>query len=189
MKPTLADADYALAAATLKVPVAAVRAVTEVESPKGGFCPDDFPTTLFEGHIFSRLTDGVYDRGYPTLSYAKWTRQFYGKTWSEERARLELASSLNRPAALQSASWGRFQIMGENWKVCGCSSLQDFINRMCASEAKQLALFVAFVQAKKLDIALRNKDWYAFARGYNGTGQVQSYGDRIAAAYKKFGGM
>lgn len=46
--------DYARAATALGVPVAAVKAVTEVESNGKGFLPDGRPLILYERHIMRR---------------------------------------------------------------------------------------------------------------------------------------
>ena len=44
------------------------------------------------------------------------------------------AAHLNRIAALKSASWGKFQLMGFNYKLCGFNSLQAFVNAMYKNE-------------------------------------------------------
>ena len=44
--------------------------------------------------------------------------------------KLAQAVVLNRDAALQSCSWGRFQVLGLNWKSLKYESLQEFINCM-----------------------------------------------------------
>ena len=52
MKPKLTIKDYQKAAKELNCEVAAIRAVAEVESLKGGFLPDGRPKILFERHVF-----------------------------------------------------------------------------------------------------------------------------------------
>lgn len=188
MKPTLTNADFQAAAAELGCSVAAIKAVCEVESPKGGFNPDGSPTTLFEAHIFSRYTGGKYDRTRPNLSSRTWNRKLYEPTWQAEKTRLDAAVKLDRTAALMSASWGRFQIMGFNFPLCGCKTVQAFVNAMYASEQQQLAAFVAFVKNRGLDDELRNGEVRAFVRGYNGPGQVDHYAPRLIAAFEKHGG-
>lgn len=185
----LTEADYVEVAQQLNCDVAAVKAVTEVESRGSGFDPEGFPKTLFEGHWFHKLTNGKFSTNYPTISYPKWTRQFYGKSWSAEKQRLALASELDREAALMSASWGLFQIMGFNYKTCGFESIQQFVNAMCASEGEQLKAFAAFVLANKLDRYLVNQDWASFAKRYNGPGYAENrYDTKLAQAYDKFKG-
>ncbi len=192
---TLTDADFAKAAVELNCDDAAIRAVAEVESPGKGFLPCGIPVILFEAHIFSRLTDHKYDKLYPDISSPRWNRRLYAKgtDWIDrgrkEAQRLEKASSLNRNAALQSASYGRFQIMGFNYEFCGFKTLQAFVNAMWRSESAQLSAFVAFIKTRKLDRHIRDKNWDAFAAAYNGPSyKLNKYDDKLEAAYKKFGG-
>lgn len=187
MKRSLTRADFEVAAQLLGCDVASIMAVAEVESYGSGFNPDDTPVTLFEGHKFHQFTDGRFDAKYPTLSYPKWTREHYGKTWQAEQDRLQLAMGLDREAALKSASWGRFQCMGFNHGLAGFEKLQDFVNAMYASERKQLMAFVSFVINTGLAPALRSQDWAAFAAGYNGAGFAKNkYDVKMAAAFDKF---
>ena len=151
MKERLTEQDFNDAAKFLSVEVAAIKAVAEVESGRrGGFCPDDFPVTLFEGHVFSRYTHGRFDESHPTISYPRWTKEHYGKTWTDERIRLDTAVKLDRVPALMSASWGLFQIMGFNFALVGCTDIQQFVNRMCKSERDQGALFIQYLINQQL---------------------------------------
>jgi hypothetical protein len=179
--------DYLRAANRLKCDVAAVRAVCEVEAPKGGFFPDGTPTTLFEGHKFHAFTDGKYSESHPEISYESWTREHYGKTWQREKERLDEAVRLDREAALKSASWGRFQIMGFNHKAAGFPDVQKFVNAMYAGEGAQLDAFIAFVLHEKLDDELRDKRWADFARKYNGPSyRANRYDEKLAAAFARY---
>lgn len=166
--------------------VEAIMAVAAVESRGGGFDPEGFPKTLFEGHWFHKLTKGKYSKAYPTISYPTWTRVHYGRTWKEEKERLNLAISLDRNAALQSASWGMFQIMGFNHGVCGYKTVQQFVNAMCKSENAQLEAFTQFIINRGLADELRDLRWADFARLYNGPGYAQNrYDVKLAAEYAR----
>ena len=146
--------------------------------------PDDTPITLFEGHKFHKFTNGIYDNLAPDLSYQTWTRRYYGKTWQAEQSRLQRAMLLNRAAALKSASWGKFQIMGFNHALAGFSTIQRFINAMYKSEGAQLKAFVSFVRNSGLAPALRTQDWAGFASGFNGPAYAENaYDERLAQAY------
>jgi hypothetical protein len=58
---------------------------------------------------------------------------------------------------------------------------------MHAGAGAHLDAFVAFVQSKKLDTALRAHDWKAFARGYNGPGfAANQYDVKLREAWQKF---
>ena len=182
----LTRAEFAEAAALIGCETEAVMAVTAVESKGTGFDPEGFPITLFEGHWFHRLTKGKFTASHPTLSYPKWTRQFYGKTWQAEKARLAEAMTLDRTAAMQSASWGMFQIMGFNHTICGFKSVQQFVNAMCKSESSQLNVFAQYILNSGLADELRDRRWADFARLYNGPEfAVNKYDTKLAAAYQK----
>jgi hypothetical protein len=167
--------------------VAAIRAVCEVEAPKGGFNPDGSVATLFEGHKFYKYTNGVFAESHPTLCFKNWTKAHYGKTWQQEQARLAQARALNNDAAMMSASWGKFQIMGFNYETVGFKSVSDFVRAMVADERSQLLAFVEYVKKTGLTVALRKHDWAAFARGYNGPAYAENaYDTKLATAYAKF---
>src|SRR5688572_2845500 len=111
------------AAKKLGCEVAAVRAVVDVES-RGGFLPDKRPKILFERHYFSRLTKGKFDAGHPDISNGKWGG--YGAGGAHQYDRLGRAIALDRDAALRSASWGLFQIMGDHCKSLGYADAETF---------------------------------------------------------------
>lgn len=185
----VADTAWSDFARALEIDVATLRAVAEVESAGDGFLPppSDKPKVLFEGHAFHRLTGGRYDREHPGLSYAKWSRSKYSGSPAGEWRRLEAACRLDRAAALQSASWGLFQIMGFNYPYCGCVDVDAFVARQYESATRQLALMVKFVSRPPLLPALRKHDWKAFARAYNGPGYAANhYDERLAAAHARW---
>lgn len=179
--------DFQDAATALGCDVAAIQAVCEVEAPRGGFNPDGTPVTLFEGHKFYKYTDGLFAADVPDLCYQSWTKVHYGKTWQQEQDRLKRAMALDREAALMSASWGKFQIMGFNYKSAGFNSVEDFVDAMHKSEREQLMAFIAFVRNDGAAVYLRSRDWVSFAKKYNGAGYAENqYDKKIAAAYAKF---
>lgn len=194
MGAKLTEQDFADAAEALQCDVAAVKAVAEVESRGGGFLSDgNTPVILFEAHIFHRLTKGRHTIKHPNISSAVWNRALYatGPTFDArgmaEHKRLQEAVALDRDAALQSASWGMFQIMGFNYAQCGAPTVQEFINDMYASEGRQLMAFVRFLQSSNLVNALRGHDWVTLAKGYNGPGYAANqYDKKLAAAWAKF---
>lgn len=176
---------YEHVAAQLQVPVAAVKAVTEVESNGVGLLMSKEPKILFEAHHFSRLTNHVYDSQYPDISTKSWDKTLYVGGQGEHK-RLQAAAKLDRDAALQSASWGMFQVMGFHWKALGYSDLQEFVNDMYSEEG-QLKAFVKFIKANSgMWKALQRLDWATFARRYNGPGYAANrYDTKLASAFKK----
>ena len=185
----LTDQDWFDAAQALDCEVASVRAVAEVEAPRGGFLRNGDPVILFEGHLFSKLTGRQYDQSHPTISYRRWTKKHY-KGGAKEYERLNLARQLDEPAALKSASWGKFQILGMNSGFCGCRDVYEFVDQMRDSERSQLLLFGEFIRryaGGKLQTAIRARDWPEFARIYNGPAyRANKYDTKMAKAYERF---
>lgn len=196
MSNKLTEPDFQRAADALSVPVAAVKAVCAVESRGDGFLPDGRPVVLFERHVMYRRTKSKYGftradalvERYPDIINPK--AGGYGKT-AEQPDRMDRAANLiDRECALESASWGLFQIMGYHWETLGYPSLQAFINDMYYSEGYQLGAFVRFVKVNpKLHEALKRQDWKTFALLYNGPNySANQYDTKLAAAFKSAGG-
>ena len=174
MQRHLTEVDYQRASADLLCDVIAIKAVCNIEAPRGFFNPDGTPVILFERHYFHRLTGGKYSKTHPSISNPKGGG--YGK-YSEQHKKLQLATELDREAALQSCSWGGFQIMGANYRKAGFQTLQAFVNAMYAGAEEHLDAFVAFIRAdRRLVAAIRDHDWHTFAEIYNGPGQDSSPG-------------
>lgn len=189
------------------VEVAAIKAVADVESGGQGFGKDGRPIICFEPHIFwqqlvARKIDpykfAVMDRPgsafkvknplYLDILYQKWGERPYLKTQAERYQQLDRASIIDRSAALASASWGKFQIMGFNYSACGCKTLQEFINKMWqGGEDAHLDLFMTYIKNENLLKFLRMKAWPNFAKLYNGPSyQKNNYDGRLKSAYAKY---
>jgi len=183
---TLTESDYILASQALGVEVAVVKAVAEVESRGSGFLESGRPKILFEGHKFSKFTQRKYDSAEPTISYRKWTREHY-LGGEREYERFFIASALDHKQALRSTSWGKFQIMGFNFGLCGYSNVESFVHDMELSEGLQLLAFVKFIENSNLAKYLKKKQWAKFARGYNGKGyKKNNYDVKLKNAYEKY---
>ncbi|HEY5885666.1 MAG TPA: N-acetylmuramidase family protein [Pyrinomonadaceae bacterium] len=189
----LTESDFKEAAEMLNCDVAAIKAVAEVESSGNGFLSDGRVKILFEGHQFHKHTKGAYTTSHPTICYKAWTKQHYTKgpnadvRGAGELARLEQAMSLDREAALKSASYGKFQIMGFNFGSCDFDNVEEFYEAMQASEGAQLKAFCCFIKANNLDGHLRKHRWASFARGYNGPAYAENkYDKKLAAAHAKY---
>jgi hypothetical protein len=187
----LSDADLVKSAATLGVPVAAVRAVNEVESRGQGFSPDGRPVILFERHVFyARLRALKIDADALAAKYPNIVSPSRGGYMggSAEYSRLEAAVRLHADAARESASWGAFQIMGYHWQALQYSSIDEFVSCMYRSEAEHLDAFVRFIAANRnLLAALKAKKWAKFAEGYNGADyRANLYDTKLERAYERY---
>lgn len=189
---SITDADYQKCAKLLNVDVATIKAVKTVESNGKGI-QNGIPTMLFEGHVFWRelKTKGIDPNKYITTNsdilYQKWTRSHYTGKNSGEYLRLKKAIKINEDAAYRSASYGLFQIMGNNCTKCGYKTAKEFFNAMCVSEPKQLEAFTMFIKNTGLDAYLRKHDWAGFAYRYNGSGYAKNkYDEKLKGAYEKY---
>lgn len=190
---SLSEQDFQKAADCLGIEDATIKAVQEVESGgRGGILPSGRPPILFEGHIFWKelKNRGIDPESVPAgnedIVYKQWTRSHY-LGGEKEYHRLEKALKIHEEAALASASWGMFQIMGNNFAECGKRSVKEFVECMRQSEADQLMLFVVYLEKRKLQEYLRNKDWAGFARRYNGPAYAENkYDQKLEAAYNKY---
>ena len=167
MTKEISQAGFENAAADLGVDVPAVKAVADVESAGSGFLPSGKVKILFEGHVFSKKTGGIYNASHPTISYKKWTRRFY-IGGEGEYSRFTEAFTLNPIGAMLSASWGKFQIMGYNYGYCGFGSVGEFVDALKSGEDAQLKAFIDYCRHVGLDDDLRAHNWDGFAEGYNG---------------------
>ena len=193
MPALLTEEDYANAAKKLNCDIAAIKAVAEVESSGNGFLSDGRVKILFEGHQFYKFTKGEYSETYPSICYKKWTKRHYTKgpnadvRGAGELSRLEQAIALDREAALQSASYGKFQIMGFNFSLCDFADVEEFYAAMQVNEGAQLKAFCCFIKATGLDEHLRKHRWAKFARGYNGPEYWKNkYDKKLAAAHARY---
>jgi hypothetical protein len=164
---------------------AALWAVRDVEATGRPFI-DGRPTILFEPHRFSKATGHRFDAGHPTISYPNWGARPYPSKQIDRWNQLLDAVALDVDAAFASASYGAFQILGENYGVTTLPDSMAFALEEASGEDKQLQHFGAFVGYNGLVPFLRRLDWAAFAKGYNGTAyKANRYDERLAAAYAK----
>lgn len=184
-----------------------IKAIYMVESRGAGFLSDGQPKILFERHIFYRELNKL---GFKTLanqmsqldpSLCHKSPTLKGKYGDVDKQHERLQNAQNlllkarpdadgnlqaqiRECALKACSWGLGQIMGFNYKLAGFDSLQDFINAMYDSEKAQLQAMISFLKSVGLTKAMKNKDWHAIAKAYNGASYAKfDYHNKLARAY------
>lgn len=220
--------EWTAIARALNCEVAVLKAFAEVESGgKSSFWRLNsgegahIPAILFERHYFSRLTKGAHDKEHPDVSWrvgyrkkanlgSKDSDMHDGRVDAEDvysdfassYLRLIKAFRLDPEAALRSCSWGKFQIMGDNFALCSAKDVDGFVTSVCTSETKQIALVAEFIRNKprvwknprnkslgkeiSLLDAVKTKDWSAIAFNYNGPGyKTYSYDTKLKSAYEK----
>ncbi|EWH00539.1 N-acetylmuramidase domain-containing protein [Halomonas sp. BC04] len=190
----LGQIDLVNAADTLDVDLAAIMAINEVESRGVGFHHggprNGEPVILFERHIMRRRLEhhGVnpteLERSHPSLINRSPGGYIGGH---REHDRLDKARYLHHQAAIESASWGLFQIMGFHWERLGYVSALAWLDAMRHSESRQLEAFIRFIEADTaLHRSLRRHDWRDFARRYNGPAfERNDYDTKLAAAFRR----
>ena len=196
----LKAADLIAAAKRLGVEVAVVYAVNEVESAGKGFLANGKPAILFERHIMYRQlstarhpSDDLQElKGhadalavqYPALVNPK-AGGYSGDI--AEHQRLVRARLIDDLCALESTSWGAFQIMGYHAVSLGYPSVADFVERMQKNESEHLEAFVRFIEADPVLLkALKARKWADFAKRYNGPGYARNlYDVKLERAYKR----
>jgi hypothetical protein len=162
-------------------------AIIFAETSGCGFFRDRRPKILFERHIFHRLTGGRFDADDPDVSQP--TPGGYGPSGAHQYDRLAAAVLLDRQAALQSASWGLGQIMGENCNAAGFANVEEMVTAMIAGEDRQFRAMASFIKSQGMEVSLRAQNWTSFARAYNGPnfaannydGHLRHFHDTFAA--------
>ena len=170
---------------------ATLRAVLTVETGGSGFDKEGRPKALFERHYFYKLLkdkpDELQRAVEAGVAYPKWGEKPYPKGSDAVYAEIATACEINLDYALRSVSWGLGQIMGNNYKLAGCSSAQQMVEEAMASEVNQLKHMANFIKSANLLDELQRKDWAGFAKGYNGPQYaVNKYDEKLEAAYNKY---
>ena len=167
-------------------------AIRSVEGKGAGFLPDGRPLILFERHIFYREYSKKFGEAkakelqakVPNICHPTWDQTAY-KGYSREYDRLELAAQYDKECAYRAASWGMFQILGQNHEVCGYPTAVAFAQDMYKSEDNHLAAVIKFIKGDtKLFAAVKIKDFVAIATIYNGPAQAKhGYADKMKKAF------
>ena len=196
----LKNNDLVSAAQRLDVPLASVYAVNEVESLGKGFLDNGKPVILFERHIMYRRLVTVRHEGDDPVELKRHADQLAAANpalvnpiaggysgGTAEHQRLANARLIDDSAALESASWGAFQIMGFHWQRLGFASVQEFVAAMSASESQQIDAFVRFIETDPaLFKALKTRKWADFAKLYNGPNyQRDLYDIKLQRAFER----
>lgn len=171
---------------------AAVYSVGMIEGSGDGFDDNGFPDILFERHVMYQLLLAKRGKAFADSQAAanpsivnpiRTPTGGYGKA-SQQGLRLDAARKIDNECALQACSWGRFQVLGKWFSLLGYKTIQEFVNAMCDSEAKQFDAFLQYCKnvAPKAGKALKELDFKTFAIYYNGAG-TSGYAPKMQAMY------
>lgn len=183
---TLTDEDYKIIAEELDVEIAAIKAVVRIEAGASleGFWAPGVPVINFDRSMYNKARCTSKVKAPATEKVPEGIKSAFGrKEWSQ----LVAARKVNRDKANMGTFWGMFQIGGFNYKLCGCETVQEFVERMSFSEFEQLQLFANFIKNSGMLTDLKNKNWAGFARKYNGNSyRARGYHTRMAREYQKY---
>ncbi len=181
----LTEDDFRQAAEELGVEVAAIKAVVKIEagSKLQGFWAPGVPVANYSQSLFNRYSKKTKGRKIPDGKVPEGLTGYARKEWTA----LVNARKKNADAADMGTYWGMFQIGGAHYKLCGCESVEEMVEKMCESEHSQLELFVSFIRNAGMQESLQKKDWKTFARKYNGPSYARrGYHTRMAKEYARY---
>lgn len=189
---------------------AVLKAIIEVETKGSGFLSTGEPVILFERHIFYRelvklgfvtlanqmsvLRPDLCHKN-PTVKGGYGGKDIQHKRLQEAqdlllKVRSDSDISLKnkiRECALKSCSWGLGQLMGFNFRLCGFSDVQSFVNAMYSNEMSQLSAMVSYLINTGLLKPMQAKDWHTIALRYNGKAYRNfNYHVKLQQAYLKY---
>ena len=172
-----------------------VQAVISVESSGSPFrdYPElgTFPTLRFEPDEFNkRNAEDEEEMPYTEAHSSSGRGLGFSRKASETGADdFHKAMQINESAAIRATFFGKYQIMGFNYKGLGYESPQEFLEAMKTEDGQDEA-FIRFVMRNKyLRNAAQSKtpnhdDFYAFAKSYNGPSNAEAYSQKISRAYE-----
>ncbi|KIF83242.1 LysM peptidoglycan-binding domain-containing protein [Noviherbaspirillum autotrophicum] len=154
------------------------------------------PKILYERHQFKNRTSpkkklpSPYENKYPDICGPAYSRakknkrgewielksgailmesDVYGPSGIFQYKRLSKAYQLDPFAALEACSWGKFQIMGFNYKRAGFNDVKAFTKAMSRSDVEHIKAFLKFAKSNKVLLnGLRMKNFEKIAEGHNG---------------------
>ena len=158
--------------------LATLEAVINVESGGIGF---DRAT----GKIIIQFEPSWMKRKAPYTPSGKWSINGVERQ-SAEWIAFNDAYSENPNAAMESTSIGMMQVMGFHYKLLGFKTVGSMWDFAKQSEINQVELAVRFIKSnKKLDQALKDKNWPVVAYYYNGSQYKKfKYDTRLAYSYQ-----
>ena len=176
--------------ARLGIDPAVTVAVLLAESGGDGFGPDGRLKIRFENHIFlqqwGQQNKAVFDRFFRFNDKEQWKEHQWRKSendpWqnchqsqAQEWEVLSFARNFIEDPALKATSMGAAQIMGFNFATVGYDSPGARLTDFQSGEEAQVRALFRYIENRRLVEPLRQGDFVAFARGFNGPGQQEFY--------------
>lgn len=162
-------------------------AFIEVETGGRGF----YPAT---GKIMIQFEPAWFRKKAPYAPSGKWTLNKV-EVQSKEWPAFNDAFAKNPDAAMESTSIGLGQIMGFHYKRLGFATVGEMWNHAKTSLMNQIWQIAKFIDTdRSLKQAIKDKDWFAIAKIYNGSGFMEiarkygrePYNISMKKAYEKY---
>ncbi|AGH31480.1 hypothetical protein LOKG_00044 [Loktanella phage pCB2051-A] len=176
-----------------------IHAFADVEAAGKPFDGFKRPKMLFEPHKFYAFTSGetrqkAVGRG---LAYPNWMPGHYPK---DSYPVLEAAFALAPEAALRACSWGAGQILGDNHRMIGFTTVYDMVNAFCEDADAHIKGMADFIVAAGIDDELRRiafldrpttpNDCIPIVAVYNGPGfRSNDYHTKLASRHNFWRGI
>ena len=188
------DNDYEIAAKELGIEKEVLMAIAKQESKGSSFQAVKQATILFERHkMYSLLIKkGNTKASVDALSIEHPSivnKNSGGYNDMTSYDKLKTAKSIDYDCAVQSCSWGKFQVMGFHYANL-YSSPRELEKAMNMCELQQFKYFVLYLKKTNGMVdALKNKNWEGIATLYNGSKWKEKnpeYANNIKRYYNQF---
>jgi hypothetical protein len=185
MFPPETIAGAQLAAQQYNIPVATILGIVEQES--GGVVyalvsGRQEPVVRHEGHyLYQRLKGDALDLAVKEGLAAPKAGAIPNPASQQDRwdKLITPAMLINPQAEIESCSWGVGQVMGAHWSKLGFPSAVDFLTQVRSGVSMQIDVMMRYCKEFNLIDELQRGDFVGFTRGYNGSGNVDSYSASI----------
>ena len=182
-------------ASMIDVPPQNLHGMYNQESRGSGFDEEGRLKILYEPHVVSRNTGRVLDRRvFPwvyrgrsinvKLSYPKWKqpdrsrRDIWHPYYENNKGQWEMLATTYElhEGAIRGASYGAFQILGENAESLGYASTLDMIELMYdGGEFAQMEAAIRYMKRNGVIEPLRTGNWRLVEERFNGGGSRGKY--------------
>ena len=190
----ISDNDYETAAKELGVEKEVLMAISKQESKGSSFKAAKQATILFERHkmYYLLIKKGNTKASVDALSIEHPSivnKNSGGYNDMTSYDKLKTAKSIDYDCAVQSCSWGKFQVMGFHYANL-YSSPRELEKAMNMCELQQFKYFVLYLKKTNGMVdALKNKNWEGIATLYNGSKWKEKnpeYANNIKRYYNQF---
>lgn len=121
----------------------------------------------------------------PNDKYGKqyFRNQLYHGNQNKEWEAFDFARSRNKDVAYRATSYGKYQILGDNYSELGFSTPEHLFVFLSASEENQDKVFLKYLEVFNLVKPLQDKDFKLITEKYNGPGNVAHYSKLLEDNY------